>query len=159
MGNFSLPLTQLIHENLSLMMNFCFARGPLITLFGEKFEGEWKYLQKPLFEISEQRANKAALELAVYMRLLGDRDDLSGYLKKTSDWSFGRLIIDGQPDQSKSLRLRDVANKVSHASTLEWNVSKPDSPFLVCISQEKDKWLRAEVDVVALAAFCGGLMN
>jgi len=157
MGNFSLPLTQLIHENLSLVMNFCFARGPLVMLFGEKFKGEWKYLQKSLFEISEQRANKAALELAVYMRLLDDRDDLSGYLKKTSDSCFGRLIIDGKPDES--LRMREVANKVIHASTLEWDVSKPDSPVLVCISLEKEKWLRAEVDVVALAAFCGGLMS
>ena len=157
MGNFSLPLTQLIHENLALVMNFCFARGPLAALFAEKFKGEWKYLQKPLFEISEQRANKAALELAVYIRLLDDRDDISGYLKQTSDWSFGKLIIEGKPDQP--LRMRDVANKTIHACTLEWDLSKPGNPILVCISQEKEKWLRAEVDVVTLAAFCGGLMS
>ncbi|HMK22497.1 MAG TPA: hypothetical protein VK466_09200 [Terriglobales bacterium] len=157
MGNFSLPLTQFIHENLSIVMDFCFSRLPLGALFRDQFQGEWKYLQKAVFDMSEQRANKAALELAMYMRLLDDRDDISGYLKKTSDWSFGNLIIEGKPDQP--LRMREVANKIIHASSLDWNLANPEKPVLVCFSQEKEKWLRAEVDVVVLAEFCGGLMS
>lgn len=153
----SLPLNQLIHEDLSLVVSFCFARGPLLRLFAERFKGEWKYLQKALFETSELRANRAVLELAMLLRLLDDRDDLSGSLQKTGGGSFGRLIIAEKPNQD--LGMRDVANKIIHASRLEWDLSKPDNPVLVCVSHENEKWLRAEVDVVALAGFCGRLMS
>jgi len=157
MSNFALPLTTLVHENLSIVMDFCFSRRPIDQLVSTKFQGEWKYLRKALFSMSEQRAEKAALELAVFMRLLDDRDDISGYLNQTSTWSFGRLIIEGKPDQT--LKMRDVANKIIHAAELKWDLSNADNPILVCVSQKKDKWLRAEVEVVALAAFCGGLMS
>jgi hypothetical protein len=157
MVNFSLPLTTLIHQNLSLVMDFCFSRRSIDELLETKFQGEWEYLRKALLSMSEQRANKAVLELALYMRLLDDRDEISAYLNKTSDWSFGRLIVQGKPDQT--LKMRDVANKIIHASALEWDLSKAESPILVCVSQRKEMWLRAEVDVVILAAFCGGLMS
>ena len=65
MAEFSLPLTRLIHENLSVLMNFAFARAPLEALVA-KFQGEWKYLRKALFDISESRAEKACLELALW---------------------------------------------------------------------------------------------
>jgi hypothetical protein len=157
MSNFSLPLTELIHENLSIVMDFCFSRKPISELVTTKFLGEWKYLRKALFLMSEQRAGKAALELAVFMRLLDDREDISGYLDKTRNWSFGRLIFEEKPDQT--LKMRDVANKIIHASALEWDLSNAERPVLICISHKKEKWIRAEVDVVALATFCGGLMS
>jgi hypothetical protein len=157
MSNFSFPLTTLVHENLSIVMDFCFSRKPIDQLVTTKFLGEWKYLRKVLFSMSEQRAGKAALELAMFMRLLDDREDISGYLNQTDTWSFGRLIIENKPD--KVLKMRDVANKIIHSATLEWDLSKEGNPILVCISQKKDKWLRAEVEVVALAGFCGGLMS
>ena len=107
--------------------------------------------------MSEQRAGRAALELALFMRLLDDRDDISGYMAQVSDWTFGRLIVKDKP--TKTLRMRDVANKIIHASELEWDLSQDNNPILVCISQKQEKWLRAEVEIVALAAFCGGLMS
>lgn len=157
MSNFSLPLTTLVHENLSVVMNFCFSRKPLDELITGNFAGEWKYLRKALFSMSEQRAGKAALELALFMRLLDDRDDISGYMARVSDWTFGRLIVKDKP--AKTLRMRDAANKIIHASELEWDLSQENNPILVCISQKKEKWLRAEIEIVALAAFCGGLMS
>lgn len=157
MSNFSLPLTTLVHENLSIVVNHCFSRKPLEALVTGNFAGEWKYLRKALFSMSEQRAGKAALELALFLRLLDDRDDISGYMAQVSDWTFGRLILKDKP--SKALRLRDVANKIIHAAELQWNLSKENKPMLICISQKKEKWLRAEVEVVALAAFCGGLIS
>lgn len=138
-------------------MDFCFSRGPIERLVATKFQGEWKHLRNALFSISEMRAGKAALELALFMRLLDDRDDISGYLKLADNWSFGHLIFDGKPDQA--LRMRDVANKIIHAATLEWDLTDDENPVLVCISQKKEKWLRAEIEIVALAAFCGGLMS
>ncbi len=157
MGKFSLPLTNLIHENLSIIMSFAFSRGPLKELLRMRFEGEWKYLRKALFEISEQQSNKACLELALFFRLLDDDQQLSVFLNKTSAPSFGRLIASDKPE--KTLTMREVCNKIIHASELKWDFSTEGVPLLICISQEPSKWLCAEIDLVALAAFCGNLMG
>jgi len=157
MPRFSLPLTQIIHENLSIVMNFAFSRRPLEKLVQTKFEGEWKYLRKALFSMSEQRAVKACIELAVFMRLLDDEENISKHLEKTSGRSFGRLIMKDKSD--KRLKLREVANKIIHASDLAWDLSTENRPTLVCSSRETEKWARAGIDVVALAAFCGQLIS
>ena len=157
MSKFSLPLTQLIHENLSIVMNFSFSRRPLEQLIKTKFDGEWKYLRKALFSMSEQRAEKACIELAIFMRLLDDQEDISGYLAQTSGRHFGNLLMKNKP--SKRLKLRDVANKIIHASSLEWEFSTENRPILICHSQKAEKWIRAEVDIVAVAAFCGQLIS
>jgi hypothetical protein len=147
MSQFSLPLTQLIHENLLIVMNFAFSRRPLEQLVKAKFVGEWKYLRKALFSMSEQRAAKACIELAIFMRLLDDQENISGYLKKTGERSFGHLIMRDKSD--KRLKLREVANKILHASDLEWNFSTENNPILVCHSRKTEKWVRAEIKVIA----------
>jgi hypothetical protein len=155
---YSLPLNRLVHENLSILMNFCFSWKPLQELVRTHFVGEWKYLNRALFEVSEQRALKAALELAVFMRLLDDREDITGYFNQTNqtkNWNFGRLIFENKPEQI--LKMRDVANKIIHASELKWDFFNSKKPILICIPQDKDKWIRAEVDIVTLAGFCGGI--
>lgn len=157
MSNFSLPLTRLIHENLSILMTFCFSRKPLTELVEEKFKGEWKYLRKGLFDVSEQRAERACVELAMFIRLLDDEEDLSGYLRQMGTLSFGKLVKEGEREEQ--LGFRDVCNKIIHASQLYWNLSGPGRPILVCESRERRRWLRAEIDVVSLAAFCGNLMH
>src|SRR5207249_11619378 len=73
MGRYSLPLTPLIHENLSALMSFAYSRKPLMELMGG-FSGEWKYLNKALFEISDERAEKACSELALFLRRRDDDD-------------------------------------------------------------------------------------
>lgn len=150
-------MTKLIHENLSIVMTFCFSWKPLSDLIETKFIGEWKYLRKGLFEVSEVRAEKACLELAMFLRILDDDENLSGYLKQTSDFSFGRLILDGKPDEK--LGLRDVCNKIIHASDIHWDLTNEEKPILVCNSREPKRWIRAEIDVVNLATFCGQLMH
>jgi hypothetical protein len=45
MAQFGIPLTQLIHENLSIVMDFAFARGSIESLL-QTFQGDWKYLHK-----------------------------------------------------------------------------------------------------------------
>ena len=108
---FSLPMTHLVHENLSVIMAFAFSRKPL-ERFMERFAGEWKYLPKALFEIADQKAEKACLELALFLRLVDDEQGISGYYRQTGDRNFGRLILkNGQVD---NLQLRDVCNKIIH---------------------------------------------
>ena len=159
MSQFSLPLTRLIHENLSVLMCFAYSRKPLVDLM-DRFKGEWKYLNKALFEISEQRAEKACLELALFFRMLDDEEKISQYFASTaSPPNCGRLVM--RDGTTGTLPLREVANKVIHASRLEWDFS--GEPVLVCHARpeqiEKWKWVRAEVNVVALAAVCGNLMS
>ena len=155
MATFALPLTQMVRENLSQLMDFAFARPALYRLVANKFTGEWDYLRSMLFDVSEQRAAKAALELALFMRLLDDRDDVSSYINR-SNWGFGNVFADGAAP--KPLKMRDVSNKIIHSSGLSWDFSDLDDPLLVCASQSNQKWVRAEIRIVAVAAFCGGLI-
>jgi len=158
MTRFSLPLTQLIHKNLSVLMTFCFSRNQLDKLVETQFIGEWKYLRKGLFEVSEKRAEKACLELAMFLRMLDDEQEISDYGKhKTSPLNYGKLIITGKPEQI--LGLRDVCNKIIHASGFQWDFSYEHKPKLICTFQESEKWGRAEIDIVNLATFCGELMH
>jgi hypothetical protein len=122
-----------------------------------KFMGEWKYLDKALFSVSEQRAAKACIELASFMRLLDDQESLSEYLKRTGSHGFGRVIKQGQPDEM--LYLRDLTNKIMHAANFEWDFSDHENPKLICNSHQPERWARAEIEVVALAALCGELMS
>jgi hypothetical protein len=157
-STFSLPLTQLIHENLSVIMTFCFSRHSLERLVDSRFQGEWKYLRKSLFEVSERRAEKACLELALFMRLLDDEQRMSEYLRQTgSKHTFGRLVM--RDGSTRDLGLRDVANKIIHAAGLRWSRHAEDEPILLCDGSESEKWERAEINVVSLAAFCGELMH
>ena len=79
MSRFSLPLTRLVHENLSIIMCFAYSRKPLKNMVQAKFKGEWKYLNKALFEISAQQAEKASVELALFLRTLDDEEEISAY--------------------------------------------------------------------------------
>lgn len=156
MSKLSIPLTRLIHENLSIIVDFCFSRGAVDEVM-ESFRGEWKYLRKTVYGISEARAEKAVLELALFLRMLDDREGISGYLNQTqSNIRYGLLITNGE---SQELKMRDVPNKIIHARHFEWAFSNPKRPTLICHSQQPEHWIRAEIDVVAVAALCGQLMH
>jgi hypothetical protein len=75
-----------------------------LTRYVEKFAAEWKYLRKALFDIADEKAAKACLELALFLRLVDDGQDISGYYKQIGDPSFGRLVM--KNDEVKDLRLR-----------------------------------------------------
>lgn len=116
-------------------------------------------MERALFTISEQRAERAALELALFLRLLDDDENLSGFIKEHgfgAGADCGRLIRAGRADEP--LSFRDVTNKIIHAARLEWDFSSIEDPKLICIGRERERWLKAEVRLNALAAFCGGLM-
>ena len=157
MATFPLPLTQLVHENLSVVMTFAFSRGPLEQLIEEKFEGEWKYLRKFVFDISEKHAIKACVELAIYLRALDDEEKMTAWLRENSGRAFGRVTCsDGS---TEPLALREVANKIIHAANFSWNFSTENKPFLICMPRDNQRWRQADIDIVALAAFCGQLIS
>ena len=114
------------------------------------FEGRgWKDLHKALFDIPEQRAYKACLETALFLRMLDDKEDISARLIV----GCGTLIM--KDGSQKTLPFREAANKMIHSSRLKWKFSRNDDPVLICHTRAKEKWLRAEVNVVALALVCG----
>jgi hypothetical protein len=157
MSQFSIPLTRLIHENLSIVMCFAFSQRPLAKMVDVKFVGEWKYLNRALFDISAARAEKACLELAIFLRMLDDEHKISAYHAQVGIPGCGRLVMKDKSE--KVLTFREVANKVIHSSRLEWQFSDDDHPLLICHTREKEKWLCAEVDIVAFAAVCGQLTS
>ena len=146
MSRFSLPLTRLIHENLSIVMCFAYSQKPLAVMIDGKFKGEWKYLNKALFDISAERAEKACLELALFLRMLDDEEEISAYHTATKNVpNCGKLIM--KNGSEKVLTFREVANKVIHSSRLEWEFLKYPDPLLICHTRDKEEWLRAEVDL------------
>lgn len=158
MTNFALPFTSVLDENLSILMSFAYSQKPINEMVERRFKGEWKYLRKALFDIAAQRAERASLELALALRILDDDWKVSEYLKQRSrPDNCGKLIMRDQTQ--RDLPFREVANKVIHASERTWEFSESSDPVLVCHSRDKEKWLRAEVDVVSLAAICGMFMS
>jgi hypothetical protein len=160
MRRFSPPFSRLVHENLSVLMCFAYSRKPLIEMVEGKFLGEWKYLNKALFEISAERAEKACLELALFLRMLDDDENISRYHASTKNVpNCGKLVM--KEGVEKVLTFREVANKVIHSSHREWDFT--EQPTLVCYARptdtEKWGWVRAEVSVVALAAVCSQLIS
>ena len=155
MPAFPLPLTSLIHENISVIMTFAFSRGPLEALMG-RFRGEWTYLRKALFEVSQARAERACLELALFLRLLDDEENLTASLEEIGEPDLG-AYTKGDGSQAP-LKLRQVANKIIHSAGLEWNFADPSNPLLISHPKESDRWKRAEIHLVGLAGFCGRLM-
>ena len=161
-ARYSLPLTRLIHENLSIMMTFAYSRKPLEAMVTTSFAGQWKYLNKALFEIPAERAEKACLELALFLRMLDDEEKL---IQASSANPYSVMNGCGTLFKTDStqiaLNAREAANKVIHAAQMEW-VFDP-RPRLVCHGRPSDAekwgWTRAEIDVVALAAVCGMLMS
>jgi hypothetical protein len=158
MSGTSLPLTRLVHENLSIVMCFAYSQKPLVEMVNTKFKGEWKYLNKALFEYSAERAEKACLELALFLRIVDDEWAISAYHNATRNVpNCGRLIM--KNGSEKELPFREVSNKVIHSSRLEWQLLKPSDPSLLCHPRDKEHWVLAEIDLVAFAGVCGQLMS
>lgn len=158
MPNLTLPARQLIRENIAAMLTFAFSRRPLEKLYEDTFIGEWGKLKNTLFDITQHRAERACLELALLLRYLDDEEKLAKYVEERSNFTFGRLVL---PDDSETvLALRDVANKIIHAKGFEWVESQHTRyPMLICHSREGEKWARAEIELVNLAAVCGNLAS
>ena len=153
-----LPYTKLIHEKLSTVLTFAYSWAALQDMLDNRFVGEWKYLRKTVDGIGPENAIRAFIELAAYLRLLDDSEHLSGYLAtEGTEKSFGR--VRKNDGKEETLYLRDLTNKIVHAKDWKWDVSDRDRPKLICVSNDPDRWLAAEIEIQAFAAFCGQLMH
>jgi len=121
---------------------------------GDRLQGEFKFLDKTINRIGPEHAIRAFIELAAYLRLLDDslNRQLSGVFARQK---FGRIAK--KDGSEEPLFLRDLTNKIVHAKEWKWDTSAPNEPKLICLSNDPDRWLAAEVDINAFAVFCGGL--
>jgi hypothetical protein len=55
-------ITRLIHDNLWIVISFAFGRPTIARILNANFVGEWKYLNKTIYERAEIRADRALLE-------------------------------------------------------------------------------------------------
>jgi hypothetical protein len=143
-------------------MTFAYSHRPLLQLRQTKFVGEWKYLERALFELPEWRATRSAMELALLFRSLDDSEGISQFMARgISSDVFGNVYqSDGT---STGLPVREVSNKLIHASGIEWDFANPDEPLIVCHAHANQvtrfKWVRATIRINGLAFVCGGLMS
>lgn len=153
-----LAMTKLIHENCSIIMTYAFSQPVLSKLLRQMFQGEWKYFRKMLFDVSEERANRALLELAIQLRLLDDKERIAPCFDRgENSLKFGRVFA--QDGSMKSMRFRDTTNKILHSSGFDWDFSNDISPKVICHPSDADRWLKAEIDVLNLGVACGELMS
>lgn len=159
MEKYPMELNRFIHENFSVVMSFAYSRRPLVELIDNKFSGYNKYLEKAIFEIGEKKANRAIIELAILIRILDDEERINNFDKRCGmSISCGSLIL--KDDKVIELTFREFSNKIIHARTFKWDFSASE-PRLICHARDddSDRWIRAEVDLVGLAAFCGRLIS
>ena len=103
------------------------------------------------------RANLALLELATQLRLLDDHEKVSHYLKQMEYPPFGKVIT--QSGSEEPLYFRDMTNKIMHSSSIEWKLTDPDNPIIICHSPDLARWVRAEIELSRLAFHCGAMMS
>jgi hypothetical protein len=145
-------ITRLIHENLSIVVMFAFGERPAKYALQKHFKGEWKFLHQMIYQISEQRADRALLEMATQLRILDNSDQLAGNIKS----SFGNVT---QGDWTVTeLYFRDMTNKIIHGSEFKWDSKEEYSPRIVVTSDDEKRWRHAQIEVQALMALGGMLM-
>src|SRR4051812_23324799 len=106
MPTLSLPVTKLIRENVSVLMTYAFSRAPLQDWAAKSLKGEFKHFRETVFGMAEQRAEKACLELAIFLRYLDDEQNLSAAYIETSEMTFGQLHL--RDGKAIDLKLREV---------------------------------------------------
>jgi len=110
-------LLESAHENLWIVISFAFGQPAIAKFVDARFKGEWKYLNKTIYERAEIRADRALLEMATQLRVLDDAEQLNSHFTQTMG-----VVIQG--DGSKTdLHFRDLTNKIMHAEKFEWELS------------------------------------
>ena len=150
-------ITRLIHDNLWVIISFAFGQPAIASFVDTRFKGEWKYLNKTIFERAEIRADRALLEMATQLRVLDDAEKLSAYFSQTKRKPLGTVF---QGDGTTTdLHFRDLTNKIIHAESFDWALSDPHNPKVICHSNDVARWQKAEIDLTALMALIGMLMH
>jgi hypothetical protein len=152
-----LKLTALIHDRLSNVMNFVYARKPLEKMVSERFSGNWMYLNKSLFDVSEEKAIQSLLELALFFRILDDEEQINSKLKNQN---FDCGVLHTKVDGQKSLDARSVANKIIHSEYFDFDLDYLPEPVIRChCSDPREKWMLAEIELYKFAGLCALLAS
>jgi len=143
-------------ENFGTVLMFAFGRDAIGAVINENFQGEWKYLNKLVYEVSEQRADRALLEMAVQLRALDDLNNLNGVYQDQNMPPLGKVI---QADASiTDLYFRDMTNKIMHAGGFSWELADAKAPKIVFLSNDGTRWKESHINIVNLMMYLGGLM-
>jgi hypothetical protein len=151
----SVHATRLVHEYYGTLMSFAYSRPALERLAKEKFGGEWKNLHRALFDIPDERAIRALIELGLYIRMIDDDEQFS---KRFEGVAFGELF--GLDGSREPLKMREVANKIIHCERYQWNFAADSNPFVICHAHKGQAargyaWATASISLVALGFICG----
>lgn len=132
-----------------------FGQPTIGAVINEQFKGEWKFLNKLVYEVSERRAARALLEMAVQLRALDDLNDLNSSYQQQKMPSLGTVV---QGDGSTTeLYFRDMTNKIMHARGFSWELANAKDPIVVCLSRDGTRWKEAHIKLVTLMMYLGGL--
>ena len=145
---------RLINEHIATIMAFVCSRKRLTALVGSSPAIDWGYLRPVCFEIAERHADRALLELGLYLRIADDSVDkfLSTYQSKQGT-SFGELV--GRDGSRKPLVFRDVSNKIIHATGYRWEeLADTGRPVVTCLAGKpqdtRDNWAEASIDLLSV---------
>jgi len=139
----SLNWAALVHEKLAVIATFAYSQKPL-TKVKHRFRGEWKFLDKIIYDIPRQTATQALIDFALYFRTLDEEQRLTDYWRQSeTPPTCGMLFI--KDGNNERLTPREMGNKIIHAERIEWDLS--GDPKIICIGRDKVAWLRAEIDV------------
>src|SRR4029453_17603551 len=100
----SLNWARLVHEKLAVIATFAYSQTALEREIEKHFKGEWKFLQKIIYEPPHEEATKALVELALYFRALDDEQDLTGFWKQVGVSVVGSLVLKNGDIQALSAR-------------------------------------------------------
>jgi len=149
-------ITRLIHENCWIVVSFAFGQPVIGKLIARNFKGEWKYLHKTVYELSEIRADRALLKMATQLRVLDDHEKLNESFKLSGMWPLGKVIQ--ADDTTTELHFRDMTNKIMHAASFEWHLADPENPLVICHPHDSTRRKAAEIRMVAVMGLVGSLM-
>jgi hypothetical protein len=107
--------TRLVHDNFWIVLSFALAQPAIGRLLNDRFEGEWKHLNKYIYENAKVRADRALLEMATQLRVLDDAEGINDYFKQVGREPFGSVVqSDGTTTE---LHFRDMTKNLFMASS------------------------------------------
>jgi hypothetical protein len=156
LGKLIVETTLIVHKNLAIVMTYAFSVRALQE-FRDRLPGDWKHLDRAIFELPERRSRRACVELAVMLRALDDVQDITRFFQA----DFGILVK--EDGSSEPLPYREVFNKLIHAKRIDWTFDDPKDPYILCVAPadqtKKFGWTKAAIKVTVLAEACGRLVS
>jgi hypothetical protein len=95
--------------------------------------------------------------MAVQLRVLDDQQDLSSAFKASGLPPLG--VIQLRDGKTRPLSFRQMTNKIIHGEYFNWEIERSDPKVVVTTTEERQDWSSAEIDIVKLMGYLGGIMH